>query len=299
MKKNRVTAFVLLFLPILSFACSLLKAPVATTTPEIILTFKPVTDPLVIEPASLPEAQAGVVYDIELHVTQNVTPVADMWIKDGSLPEGLEFVFLKGENAATISGIPQGTGIFSITIYVGCFGTMVSGQTLEKKYQIVVNESLTEQAKSTQVMETAISQAWTEVSKNQSAIPTETPITTESGWNYKYIATVSIASVSNSTQEEIASLLFTQWLNHFKTEEADLDHRLDDFELLNVVIQEEQPPDIFVAMVTFSVKPIRMTSWIAGNGTSTDGIWVRHKLLFISVKKEKDKYSLISMGTGP
>lgn len=151
----------------------------------------------------------------------------------------------------------------------------------------------TEQASPTQVMGTAISLVWTEISKTQSAIPTE------SMWKYEYIATVPIASVSNSTQEEIASLLFTQWLNHFKTEEADLDHRLEDFELLSVVIYEKQLPDDFVAMVTFSVKPTRMSSWIAGNGTSTDGVWVRKKLLFISVKKENDMYSLVSMGTGP
>lgn len=298
MKNQRITAFVLLWLAILSVACSLFNAPIATPTPDIALTYKPVTDPLVIEPASLPEAQLGVVYDIELRVFQNVTPVADMWIKEGSLPGGLEFVFLNGEDAAKISGIPQNTGIYSFTIYVGCYGTMVAGQTLEMEYQIVVNESLTAQAHSTQVMETAVSQVRTEVAKTQSIIPTETSTPVESNWNYKYIPVVSAASVVNSSQEEIASLLFIQWLNHFKTDEADLDHQLDDFELLSVVIREEQSPDIFVAMVTFSVKPIRMTSWVAGNGIA-DGAWVRRKLLFISVKKENDKYGLISMGTGP
>lgn len=93
-----------------------------------------------IEPAILPEAQAGVMYEVELHITQNVTPVGDMQIKAGALPVGLEFAFLTGQDAAKISGIPQETGAFTMTLYAWCFGTMVSGQTLEKEYQIVVKQ---------------------------------------------------------------------------------------------------------------------------------------------------------------
>ncbi len=124
-----------------SAACSSLTgAPIATPTQETKPYVRAVPDPLVIEPASLPEAQTGVMYEIELHITQNVTPVGDMWIKGGTLPAGLEFVFLKGKDAAKISGMPQKAGTFNITIYAWCFGTMVSGQTLEKEYQIVVNK---------------------------------------------------------------------------------------------------------------------------------------------------------------
>jgi len=141
MKNNKVTLFVLLLLPVVSFACSLFtKTPIATPTQETNPDFESVTVPLVIDPASLPEAQAGVIYEIQIHITQNVTPVGDMLIKEGALPAGLEFVFLEGEDAAKISGIPQETGTFNITIDVWCFGTMVSGQTLEKEYQIVVNK---------------------------------------------------------------------------------------------------------------------------------------------------------------
>ena len=139
MKNKKVTLFVFLLLPMVSVACSLLpEAPIATptTTPY----YFSVPRPLQIEPASLPEAQAGVMYESEIHITQNVTPVGDMQIKEGALPVGLEFVFQKGKDAAKISGIPQETGVFSITIYAWCFGTMVSGQTLEQEYQIVVNK---------------------------------------------------------------------------------------------------------------------------------------------------------------
>ncbi len=139
MKNSKVTLFMLLLLAMVSFGCSA-KTPIATPKQEASPTFESVTVPLVIEPASLPEAQVGVPYEIEIHIIQNVTPVGDMFIEKGSLPAGLEFVFLEGEDTAKISGIPQETGTFNITIYAWCFGTMVSGQTLEKEYHIVVNK---------------------------------------------------------------------------------------------------------------------------------------------------------------
>jgi hypothetical protein len=148
--------------------------------------------------------------------------------------------------------------------------------------------------KPTEVMETAIAIAGTALAETQTAIPTQ------GAWNYEDTATVPITSVSNATQEEIASRLFTQWLDHFKTEKADSHYRLEDFELLSVAIEEKKLPDNFVAMVVFSVKPSTssMLFWEAGNGIGTDGIWIRRKLLFIRVKKENDMYRLASMGTG-
>ncbi len=139
MKNSKATLLIFLLLAIVPFGCSA-KTPIATPKQETSPTFEPVTVPLIIEPEALPEAQAGVPYEIEIRIIQNVTPVGDMFIKKGALPAGLEFVFLKGEDAAKISGIPQETGDFNITIYAWCFGTMVSGQTLEKEYHIVVNQ---------------------------------------------------------------------------------------------------------------------------------------------------------------
>jgi hypothetical protein len=63
-----------------------------------------------------------------------------MMIQDGELPAGLDFVFLDGEDAAEIIGIPEEAGVFEFTVYAWCYGMQVSGQTLEKKYQIVVKE---------------------------------------------------------------------------------------------------------------------------------------------------------------
>lgn len=47
-----------------------------------------------------------------------------------------------GSNSACAGAIydSQEIGTFKITIYAWCFGTMVSGQTLEKEYHIVVSK---------------------------------------------------------------------------------------------------------------------------------------------------------------
>lgn len=141
MKRKKLSIFLVLLLSTSSFACSLVTGILpATPTPQLDPTFEPVTDVLVIEPATLANAQRGVMYEAEIHITQNVTPVGDMLIKSGSLPAGLGLVFIQGEDAVKISGIPEEAGIFSFKLYVWCFGTMVNGQTLEKDYQIVVGE---------------------------------------------------------------------------------------------------------------------------------------------------------------
>ncbi len=139
--EKRKIIYVLLLLPVLSLACSALTRSLsATSTPESEPTFEPVTTRLLITPESLPEAQVGVMYEVKMQITQNVTPVGDMMIQEGELPAGLEFVFLDGEDAAQIIGVPKDVGVFEFTVYVWCYGTQVSGQTLEKKYRIVVKE---------------------------------------------------------------------------------------------------------------------------------------------------------------
>ncbi len=124
--------------PILVSACSL--SPRAEATPTSDYVFTPTTLVLKIDPASLPDAQAGVTYEVDLHVRDNVTPVDSVSISSGELPAGLELVFVDGESGAKISGVPEQAGTYTFTIFVTCKGTMVSGQTLEKEFQITVGE---------------------------------------------------------------------------------------------------------------------------------------------------------------
>ena len=140
MKTNK--SFILitvLLISTISFACSLFTGAEATPTPDPYI-FPEVTTPLKIEPDTLPNAQTGVEYEVEILISDNVTPLNSVFISDGILPAGLELIFVEGENGAKISGTPQEAGTFTFKIFVSCKGTMVSGQTLEKEYQIVVEK---------------------------------------------------------------------------------------------------------------------------------------------------------------
>lgn len=139
MKSNNFLAISAAFAVVLAtLACSLSGSQSQPTTePDYI--FEEVTTPLVFEPATLPNAQVGADYVVEISVSDNVTPLNSVDISDGALPAGLELVFIDGEDGAKISGTPQEAGTFTFTVFVSCMGTMVSGQTGEMEYQIVVD----------------------------------------------------------------------------------------------------------------------------------------------------------------
>ena len=103
--------------------------------------FSPSGVSLQFEPDRLPNAQAGVAYETQIHVTHNRTPVGDFAISKGALPAGLELKKVAGvEDTARISGMPQEAGTFTFTVSVWCYGTNVSGQTGEKEYSLVVTK---------------------------------------------------------------------------------------------------------------------------------------------------------------
>ena len=138
MKINkRSTLLVLVSVSLASFACSLFMPVEATPTPDPYI-FPEVTTPLKVEPAALPNAQTGVAYEVEILISAHVTPINSVFISDGALPAGLELVFVDGEDGAKLSGMPEIAGTFTFTIFVSCKGTMVSGQTAEKEYTLVV-----------------------------------------------------------------------------------------------------------------------------------------------------------------
>ncbi len=146
-----------------------------------------------------------------------------------------------------------------------------------------------------------------QVTQTTTPSPLPTPIPAQNGWTPEFTATISSKEVEDYTQEEIAKILFTQWLDHFKTQDADSQHRLSEYELLKVetpnsfsALRAEEDVD-FIATISFSVKPsaFMFSSWVAGNGTVTDQAWIRNKFLFTGVKKDNNLYSLKILGTGP
>ncbi|MEW6403269.1 MAG: Ig domain-containing protein, partial [Chloroflexota bacterium] len=100
---------------------------------------QPVRGPLKFDPQSLPDAQVGVPYEVEIRVSENVTPVGDFSVEPNTLPPGLELAIVEEvEDTARITGIPEEPGTYTFTISAWCYGTNVSGQTGEKEYTIVV-----------------------------------------------------------------------------------------------------------------------------------------------------------------
>ncbi|MBN1954092.1 MAG: hypothetical protein JW900_03475 [Anaerolineae bacterium] len=93
---------------------------------------------LIFSPAELPPATVGQPYQVTIVVSENDTPVGDMFVEDGSLPPGLAFVFLEGADSAEISGTPTEAGTFEFTVGAWCFGTNVSGDTGQQLYTLVV-----------------------------------------------------------------------------------------------------------------------------------------------------------------
>jgi len=93
---------------------------------------------LVFSPDQLPPATTGQPYHAVISVTQNVTPVFQMSVDVAKLPPGLSFAFLRGQNAAEITGTPLQAGSYKFTVTALCYGTNVAGQTGGHDYQLVV-----------------------------------------------------------------------------------------------------------------------------------------------------------------
>jgi hypothetical protein len=141
--KNKSLIFLsaVLLIALVSMSCRLFSRLNSTPQPENDgQYFGPTGGPLNFEPEFLHAAQESVKYEEKVLVTGNNTPVGDFFLSEGALPPGLELVFLDGEDAALISGIPEETGTFVFTVSVWCFGTQVSGQAGEKEYRLVVEK---------------------------------------------------------------------------------------------------------------------------------------------------------------
>ncbi|MDX9952619.1 MAG: hypothetical protein RBT75_00880 [Anaerolineae bacterium] len=98
-------------------------------TPSSELEFSPVT---------LPDARVDEPYSVLITVSNNDTPVFDIGMWNGTLPQGLEFTYIENTNTAEISGEPLETGTFTFEIGAMCFGTNVSGQVDSHSYTLVV-----------------------------------------------------------------------------------------------------------------------------------------------------------------
>ncbi len=125
-KKLLITLSTTLLIVLLSISCVLLL---------------PSGGELKFDPDQLPDAQVGTAYNVEIHVTENRTPVGNFATGAADLPGGLKLEKVEGvEDTARITGVPAEAGTFTFKIRVWCYGTNVSGQTGEKEYTIVVSK---------------------------------------------------------------------------------------------------------------------------------------------------------------
>jgi hypothetical protein len=93
---------------------------------------------LVFVPASLPDGQIGVYYQVQVSVENVRTFVGEFLIIRGSLPGGLSLERVPGENSTRITGTPKEAGSFTFVMRALCEGTNNPGQTGQKEYTITV-----------------------------------------------------------------------------------------------------------------------------------------------------------------
>ncbi|MBI5351879.1 MAG: hypothetical protein HZB50_04505 [Chloroflexi bacterium] len=93
---------------------------------------------LVFSPDTLPDAEAGVPYEVIIQISQNETPVGGFQISEGGLPNGLAYEYVEGEDTARIYGVVRESGTYKFKISVWCYGTNTSGQDGEKEYILEV-----------------------------------------------------------------------------------------------------------------------------------------------------------------
>jgi hypothetical protein len=137
-----------------------------------------------------------------------------------------------------------------------------------------------------------------------------TPIAAKNGWQKEY-ADVSVEKmlVQGATEEEIATLLFAQYLAHYQTPDADSRSRLLAYEIINMYrlpddyyldIRQDKKLDTLLGCI-YSVKPyvFLFSNWNAGNGITTDNYsWIRNKFLIIGIGETVSDYFLDLIGTG-
>jgi hypothetical protein len=137
--RRRVLLLLTLSLTWAVLGCRLVNNLVVPPTPEPTFTpLLPSTTTLKFSPEKLPEAQAGQAYSAIITIADNLTPIASAQIKDGELPPKLVLQLNQKDNTVEISGTPLQAGEYTFTLFIGCFGTMVSGQEGQQQYTLIV-----------------------------------------------------------------------------------------------------------------------------------------------------------------
>ena len=126
-------------------------------------------------------------------------------------------------------------------------------------------------------------------------------------WLPTITATLPIKTAEVLSSEEIALALFCQYLENYKSPQADSSMRLIDYQVYKAPLDErlqflrrEFNVD-FIAGISFSVLPTRImySGWVAGNGEISNDGWIRNKFLIVGIFKHDEVYEMKIIGTGP
>jgi hypothetical protein len=91
-------------------------------------------------PDRLPNASVGQPFQAIIQVTNNDTPVGDMYVSSGTLPPGMTLNFERNSaSAGSLAGTPTTAGTYVLTVSAWCLGTNVSGQSGQQSYSLVVS----------------------------------------------------------------------------------------------------------------------------------------------------------------
>jgi large repetitive protein len=94
---------------------------------------------LVFSPDRLQNGAVGQPYEAVITISNNETPVGDMYVSNGALPPGMTLNFSRGSSSsADLTGTPATAGTYVFTVSAWCLGTNVSGQSGEQSYSLVV-----------------------------------------------------------------------------------------------------------------------------------------------------------------
>jgi len=106
------------------------------------------------------------------------------------------------------------------------------------------------------------------------ALPDE-EFTRRIGFGDGYAAHIPISEAEQKSHEEIVNILVTQWLEHYKTESAQSDVRLIDYEIDEVIITSdaEDISPFIIASVQFSTIPVQTPNDWAGALINIDEPW--------------------------
>ena len=91
-------------------------------------------------PDKLQDGAVGQPYDVIIQVTNNDTPLGDMYVSSGALPPGVTLNFSRSSSSsADLTGTPTTAGTYVFTVSAWCLGTNVEGQSGEQSYSLVVS----------------------------------------------------------------------------------------------------------------------------------------------------------------